>query len=236
MVYLLTFNEAINYIILGLLATAESIIKIGGAVAATIIFINKVWFKKWYAGYKAARNEFRVAVLERFDKVEAKVNTINKQVNPNGGSSLPDSNVRIEKVLGGLIQSIENIDSKISGIVLSQRNTREISGIHNWESDANGSVTYVAPSLCEIYGVTAEYVMGYSWVGLIIPRDKQRSLDAWHESIEYGTSYEIELTIQRSDKMYVDIKATAIHTKKDGKVVNSLGRVEVLRDAYKELI
>ena len=132
-----------------------------------------------------------------------------------------------KKILAELVASI-------GGIVLSQRNLREIANIASWESDANGSVTYVAPSLCEIYGVSAEYIMEYSWVGLIIPRDRQRCIEAWQDSIKYGSPYEIDLTIQKGDGMFIDIHATAIHTKKDGKVISSLGRV-IAGNPYKDL-
>jgi PAS domain S-box-containing protein len=186
------------------------------------------WMKRKYAHWKKGREMVAGAQKAINESFEEKLKSIREQVNPNGGLSMNDAVVRIEKRLG-------SIDNQLVDLKIGQRNTLDLMDIAYWESDNEGRVTYVSVAMCEILGCTQIDILDSSWMGLIDSEDRSRVIHEWSESVKFASEFNCTYNYRRPDGQYQRVQAVAIHHKNnDGKVDNTKGKIIKIGEPFKK--
>ncbi|MEP0769162.1 ATP-binding protein [Trichocoleus sp. ST-U1] len=71
-----------------------------------------------------------------------------------------------------------------------------------WTADASGWVDYYSPGWFDYTGLTLEQIQGSGWQNTLHPDDRLRTIEAWTQSTEMGTNYDIEHRLRRADGIY----------------------------------
>jgi PAS domain S-box-containing protein len=61
-----------------------------------------------------------------------------------------------------------------------------------WTATPDGLVDYVTPRSLEFLGVSSDHVLGWAWMDLLHPDDRQRTVETWQHSVREGTEFRIE--------------------------------------------
>ena len=68
-----------------------------------------------------------------------------------------------------------------------------------WMSDEKGAITYVNQTWIDWTGLCYEENLGDGWLNSIIPQDREKAGESFHESLTNKTLYEIEFRIDHQD-------------------------------------
>ncbi|MGP0064111.1 MAG: PAS domain-containing protein, partial [Isosphaeraceae bacterium] len=61
-----------------------------------------------------------------------------------------------------------------------------------WTARPDGFVDYVTPRSLEFLGVAPDRVLGWAWIDLVHPDDRETAIAAWQQALRDGTEYRIE--------------------------------------------
>ena len=61
-----------------------------------------------------------------------------------------------------------------------------------WTARPDGFVDYASPRSLEFLGVAPDQVLGWTWIDLLHPDDRERTIEAWEQALREGTEYRIE--------------------------------------------
>ena len=115
------------------------------------------------------------------------------------------------------------------------RNSLEILDVATWKSDGEGRVIEVSVGLCELLGAAEHDLLDSSWIGLVVPEDRERIFDAWLMSVKTASSYDEEYTYKKPDGSFQKVRGVAIHNKNTkGKITGSLGRLYQIGEPFKK--
>ncbi len=71
-----------------------------------------------------------------------------------------------------------------------------------WTSDTSGAAVYFNEPWYEYTGGAPADSLGFKWVQIIHPDDRDESVRVWHEAVKNGTAYEAEVRLRRADGEY----------------------------------
>jgi PAS domain S-box-containing protein len=71
-----------------------------------------------------------------------------------------------------------------------------------WIADVDGRITYINERWTEYTGQQLDAVIGYGWLDLVHPDDRDATDRVWKAAVEAGASYEAELRYRRRDGSY----------------------------------
>jgi len=74
-----------------------------------------------------------------------------------------------------------------------------ISPVGIFQTDAQGSTTYVNPKWCAISGLTADQALGEGWLEAVHPEDQEKLSQGWHESTRLHQSAYSDYRFLRPD-------------------------------------
>lgn len=193
-----------------------------GWLTSILVFgftVYKLFIKKWWARHKAAQQQ-------KWETIANDLKMIKGQVFPNGGGSIVDMQRKT-------MNEIKEISNTIGSLTNGQRNILDIMDIPSWESDEEGKVTFVNTALCDLIGATPQDLLGNSWVGRVAFWDRDKVVKEWRESIENASDFNVPHSLRRNDDQYQKVCPSVIHNKdKEGKVINSLGRLTKVGEPY----
>jgi len=156
-----------------------------------------------------------------FDMVEA----MHAELKFNGGSSIKDAILRLEKGQSAILYKLEDIEE-------NQKISLNINKVAFWYSDSDGGCTYASPQLEIVLGRGSNDILGNKWLAWIIPEDKERIFDAWRFSIENKFVFDEEYTFKRSDGKHQKVWALAFHKTTSSGHSGTLGKIEPIGEPY----
>src|SRR5687767_4518984 len=71
-----------------------------------------------------------------------------------------------------------------------------------WTSDATGAAVYFNEPWYEYTGRVPADSLGFKWVQVIHPDDREVSLNVWHETVKKGVTYEAEVRLRQASGKY----------------------------------
>jgi PAS domain-containing protein len=126
------------------------------------------------------------AYIDRTNKSkerDSKIDTIFKQLNPNGGSTISDK-------IDLLVKRSYNIESKMEYSHQVQKSMMDTIGLAYWESDTEGNCIIASRGLSILLGVPESEIMGSGWAQLLHDKDKDRIFNSYMFSVKYKTKFE----------------------------------------------
>lgn len=193
------------------LETVSKVAGIIGSVVGSGIFV-KLW--KGYKSRKKKGEEQRDHLNNSLLELKQQQQEIKQQLYPNGGQSLYD---------------------QILSLKFGQRNGWDLQHLAVWESDKEGKIKYVTPTLCEWIGCQRDDLMNNSWRALIREDQADYIFKRWKDCVEsaaeFNESYSFK--IKNRPGWYQQIEAEAVHNKdQKGVVLSSMGRFKKVGEPY----
>lgn len=179
----------------GLDGNLHHIILWGGAAGA-VLTIVKFWKRIW----PTVKGAFTmIARLQRVEnhvgQINTKLDSILKELQPNGGSTIKDTVTRIDNALTVNVerQRVFNNDS-MNGLM---------------ETDAEGNCVWANSTYLGIVGRTIESVLGKGWVNTIQASERDRVMTEWDDALEEDREFEYEYHVvtTRGERKMVRIRS-----------------------------
>lgn len=116
------------------------------------------------------------------------------QMKPNSGGSFFD---RVISGLEKLTTSNGRIEERLDHFMAQQNARDALSDEAYWEADAGGLLTKVNPKACELFGCTAEELLGANWKTIVHPDDRTRANHEWMDAVKDGRVHDATFRIVR---------------------------------------
>lgn len=143
----------------------------------------------------------------------------------NGGSSIKDAILRLEKGQSEIIFKLADIEE-------SQKLALNITGTAFWYSDEKGECRYASPGLEKLMNRGSDQILGNMWVSWIVPEDKERVFEAWQFSVENKTVFDEQYTYKRADGLHQKVWGLAFHKTVHGEHSGTLGKLEAIGEPF----
>ena len=103
-----------------------------------------------------------------------------------------------------------------------------------FETDAQGSCTFVNETWVKLTGLTAEQVSGRGWIRAIHPDDRPRVAAAWNQSIQENRSFDHVYRFRKPDGTIISVHArTAVIHDDHGQILSVLCSVQDMTEQRK---
>lgn len=183
--------------------------QIATAISAVIVVVRyapSAWrvLKQMYALAKAL--EAITLIPERLDRLEA-------QVKPNGGTSLRDV--------------IDRMSARLEGVETLNRTRWYMDPqIASFRNDEHGNCTAANLRLCQLFRVPESEIIGMNWRNCVHPGDIERCTREWMEAVKLGQDFAMRLRYQDVDGIPIPALCTAKAMRVAGAVTGWIGIVE----------
>lgn len=192
----------------------QTLILGGGGLATALIASIKLYsiLKKWYNESKEKRERF-IKAISNIENISLQLQEVTKELKPNGGGTIKDQ--------------VKQIAHDVKTICVERDATFLLSKEAMFKNNEQGYCILANNSLCQLYGVSQEQLLGLGWLNYIMEEDKERIKEEWLNIIETGTEIASYYTIinQVTDEE-VPVKYRAIINKHNGKIISAIGCVE----------
>lgn len=139
--------------------------------------------------------------LQAIPQMMEALDTIRKQLVPNGGASISDKLDRVE--------TNQIIQGHRLGVALQTAKTAVV------ETDSRGRVVLVNEPLCMLLGRTKEDLLGNNWISVIHPEDREVVSDEWKDAVEnhrnFDAHFRFVLLDGASMRVYMKMSPTPSH-------------------------
>lgn len=156
------------------------------------------------AGAVVAALASTVLVIRRWAK------RIERELLPNGGTSLRDALDRIEQ-----------------GLILGQQRQRALLADHVcgvYETDEHGELTWVNRTYSRITGRTQEELMHGGWQLVIHPDDRERVFHEWKSCVKAGRDFEMQYRVLSPNNDPLNVSGKAYNLRdREGNPMGYLG-------------
>ena len=206
------------------LTTSANISQILGTLITVIAVLWTGWkwivkpFKKHYedihTNFKELKN-ISVAVTTQIIPV---IDSLNKQFPASGGKTIKDQLTRINDNL----RMADLRNKLLSDNILS-------TGIY--ECDANGDCLWANKTLCDLFGLSLEEMLGAGWLSGIAADEREHVWNKWKKAIELDIPYETEYTVVNiKTREHIRVRTTAIvyRAEFDKKVLGYYGTIFIV--------
>jgi PAS domain S-box-containing protein len=110
-------------------------------------------------------------------------------------------------------------------------NLTQLSPVGIFCTDVVGKCLYVNDRWCEITGLSPADVMANGWASTLHPGDQERVFEAWHQTMQFHTPFQLEYRFQRSDGKLTWVFGQAIpETNQTGEIVGYIGTITDISD------
>jgi PAS domain S-box-containing protein len=89
-----------------------------------------------------------------------------------------------------------------------------------WTTTGRGDCDYLSRQWVEFTGLSEEEQLGFGWLEVLHPDDRQHANESWQRAYENGAAYDLEYRIRRRDGVYRWFKTRGVPAK------NSSGSIE----------
>ncbi len=154
------------------------------------------------------------------EEVKNSILDVRKQLFPNGGSSLPDSQKRIEETLKIISNKIDSNDRSIWAVT----------GSLSFRTDVQGKVINVSQKLLNLLGVGEEDFAGDRWFNLVDPKQSMNLKITYKKYVETGLNFEEDfLFIRKSDNAHINVRLTLNTLRNSAReITNFVGEIKQL--------
>lgn len=161
------------------------------------------------------------------DATMAKVTFLEKELKPNGGSSVRDAiNAIKQKVYDNdfLLKKNESKQGILFNIIGSK-------GLAFFEANTNGECLNITPKYCELTNLAEEEILGNNWILAIHPEDRDSVMREWNNCVQLKRVFAMKYRyFNNKTGITTKIYCHATPIKVDGQPIGFLGYVEKLDD------
>lgn len=129
--------------------------------------------------------------VEFFKDMKIAIRVAKEQLSPNGGSSLLDSQKRIEK-------KQEHIEYVVLMQVDRNRLLSDVLGVIETEADDKGNLVYASRGYLQLVGRTIQEVLGNGWVTCVDPKDRETVFEEWQSCVSQKREFSMDVTLVSS--------------------------------------
>lgn len=179
-----------------------------GPISAGLVILWKYFLKKKYDQFTEAHKNL-AKVVEYLPKIER----IEMELKPNGGSSIRDAINRIERKV----------------VFHDQRQLAMIKSLPfgTWLSDENGKCIDLNRTLCMITGRTESQIKGDNWSNWILEKDEV--LEEWNRCVTHAMDFDMEYTFIHPNKQQQRVHGIAYQLRDEkGTLIGFLGTLEAI--------
>jgi PAS domain S-box-containing protein len=189
--------------------------------AQQIAYLAVVAVPAVVAGAFKAHQALRLRA-QRVVELHSKVDTILKELTPNGGGSIKDA-------VTSMREDVRKLKTNVAVLRDGLRFSLGLQPTAVFETDAHGLCTNASPALCDMFGKTHEEMIGLGWLAAIhSAEERDRAWVNWRSAVESGVPYKDRYLIHNEktgERFYAESRAVASKTD-DGKVAYFFGSVE----------
>lgn len=154
-----------------------------------------------------------------------KVSFLEKELRPNGGSSIRDAINAIKQKVYENDFLLKKNDSK-QNILFNVIGSK---GLAFFETDAHGECVSITPKYCELTNLTEEEVLGNNWILAIHPEDRDHVMAEWNSCISMKRVFDMKYRyLSHKNGMVTIVHSHATPIKVEGEPIGFLGYVEKL--------
>ena len=100
------------------------------------------------------------------------------------------------------IENQKRAEEQIRNSERNLRTTLETIPAYVWSALPDGSINFASQSIFDYLGIPAEAALGWDWVTLVHPEDRDRAVEIWRESLATGEPRENELRFRQANGEY----------------------------------
>jgi PAS domain S-box-containing protein len=185
----------------------------GSVVIAAVKYAPMAWrvVKQMYALARA---------LEAVALLPERVDSLIKEVKPNGGSSLRDA-------IDSTARDISRLAYSIDELALRERTRWRMStGAAGWESDHLGRFLRVNMEMCELLDCGEEDLTGTNWKNSVHSDDAQRVFSEWGRIINEGSDLSMSARLVDSNGITIPVRLKAHAMILGGRPIGWIGTAE----------
>lgn len=155
--------------------------------------------------------------LERLEGMQTQLDSLTKQVSPDGGTSLADALQRIESVLqnqsdiqvlrGNQVQAIATQVSVMVATMVATSNTDPRKA--TFEANSEGLVTDANKTYMRWTGLQLPEVLGWGWINSVHPADRDAVRKEWKNAVAEHRMSTMRYRIMDTDGEVFEVEATA---------------------------
>ncbi len=158
-----------------------------------------------------------------------KVDFLEKEMKPNGGSSLRDAVTRIEVDIKGLTTHLNKAESRQEALLEFLGMGADAFGF--FESDKNGECVYVSQKYCEITGLLEEDALGMGWISSIHTEDRDKVFNEWKTCTNQHRAFILTYRIRnRRNNNNILVNCYAIPIKIEGTINSYIGTIREIKN------
>ena len=147
--------------------------------------------------------------------INTKLDSIMKELKPNGGSTLRDAIQRLESRQGMLTAKFI--------AMLDQPNNPP-----TFETDAAGRCTWASSSYLSMIGRSFDEISGYGWTNAIHLDDLENVRDEWNLAVEQKRTFEYVYRFRHTSGASIKVSTRAIPTVVQSEIVGYMGFITIL--------
>lgn len=99
-----------------------------------------------------------------------------------------------------------------------------------WTCAPGGECDFLNQNFCNYAGIKLEDLVGYQWLPVIHPDDRDECLKRWYRALETGEGYEMEYRLRRHDGVYRWHLGRGVPVLEDGEIVKWFGTCTDIED------
>ncbi|WKT84943.1 MULTISPECIES: EAL domain-containing protein [unclassified Thermosynechococcus] len=104
------------------------------------------------------------------------------------------------------------------------RQMADASPLMIWLADSKGTIEFANQTICRVLGASLDQILGWNWLDLVHPEDRERTEQAIRLAVEQQQSYEIEHRLRNGQGVYRWVlKQAAPRYAEDGTCIGYLG-------------
>ena len=192
-----------------------------GAIAGAIVALSKlgVIIKNAmvnsfnYMKNRRMKNEKVETMVNSFECIQQKLDSLVAELRPNGGKSLRDL---VEKINENTTYNREYVRATLDN---------DMQMI--FETDSKGEYVWVNDTYGRYTGKQEHDLMGYGWINTVCSSDRIRVRDEWESCIEEHRDFSSEYEINTMDGNRLKVIATARPIKVTGNIKGYYGTIKI---------
>ncbi len=209
------------------IAGGISLLILLGAIAGAVKGIKgEFWtpFNEHFIEPRRARRRQFDELLESVKNLTVQTENINKQVNPNSGSSLNDAVMRMNESVLKIVEHCDYADAKF-------RYQDETSPKALFEMDDRGNITYANPAMCRLFKSDEAQLLEKSWTAKIPALERRAALEEWNNARENKCPVNFQHSIHSGkNKIQLFVCATP-HFDRQGALKGFIGEFKKAEEA-----
>ena len=169
-----------------------------------------------YMKNRRMKNEKVEVMVNSFECIQQKLDSLVAELRPNGGKSLRDL---VEKINENTTYNREYVRASLD-------NDYQMI----FETDAIGEYLWVNDTYSRYTGKQEHDLMGYGWINTICSADRIRVRDEWESCIEEHRDFNAEYEINAMDGSKLKVMSTARPIKVTGNIKGYYGSIKIVQD------